>query len=258
MWRKSRWVATVCAVLMAATAGTAVALPGTPSQNDLTSVMPVMWHGEVWTARESPLVPQNPNQNYWLATPDTVFTDSQDNLHLVAKQCGINWCGAGVSTVKNDYGYGTYRFVLATPMGNLDPMTVIGMFTYNKDVKPSRQESDVELSPWGQTSPTARNAQWVVQPWTSPGHLVPFTVPRSSSMTYEFTWRPKSVTFRARLGTDPNGPVLNSWKSTKALPGVPTPGTEVHLNIWFKKGLAPYDKSAQEAVFSDFTYTPRA
>ena len=259
MSRKLRWIVTLCLVLTATTAGTASAFPaGVPSQNDLTSVMPVVWQGEAWTARESPVIRQNPNNNYWLATPDTVFTDDQDRLHLVASHCGINWCGAGVGTVKNDYGYGTYRFVLDTPLGDLDPMTVVGMFTFNKDVAPSRQESDVELSPWGEVDPNARNAQWVVQPWKDPGHLVPFTVPRTSSMTYEFTWRPKAVVFRARLGAGPSGPVVNSWKSTKALPGVPAPGTEVHLNIWFKKGLPPYDRSAQEAVFSSFTYTPRA
>ena len=258
MSRKLRRVLAVCLVLTAATAGTASATPaGLPSPNDLTAVMPVVWQGAAWTARESPVVRQDPNKNYWLATPETVFTDSQDRLHLVAKQCGINWCGAGIGTVQNNYGYGTYRFVLDTPMADLDPMAVVGMFTYNKDVTPSKQECDVELSPWGVLDPTARNAQWVVQPWKTRGHLVPFTVPRTTAMTYEFTWRPKSVTFKARLGTDPHGKVVNSWKSTKALPGKPTPGTQVHLNIWFKKGLAPYDRSAQEAVFSSFSYTPR-
>jgi len=255
MWRKSRWIVTLCVALTTVTAGTASALPdGAPSQNDLTSVMPVVWQGEPWVGRESPLVRQNPNNNYWLATPETVFTDSQDRLHLIAQQCGVNWCGVGVSTVKNDYGYGTYRFALDTPLGDLDPNAVIGMFTFNKDVRPSRQESDVELSPWGVTDPTARNAQWVVQPWSAPGHLIPFTVPRTSPVTYQFTWRPKSVTFKA---LDITGRVINKWRDTKFLPGVPTPGTEVHLNLWFKKGMAPYDNSPQEAVFSSFTYTPR-
>jgi hypothetical protein len=258
MSRKLRRIMTVCLVLTTATAGTASAVPGAPSSSELTSVMPVVWQDEVWTARESPLVRQNPNHNYWLATPETVFTDEQDRLHLIAGQCGANWCGAGVSTTKDDYGYGIYRFVLDTPMADLDPNAVIGMFTFNKDVAPSRQESDVELGSWGQPDPGARNAQWVVQPWKDPGHLVPFTVPRTMPMTYEFNWRPKSVTFKARMGAGPGGDVINTWKSTKYLPGVPTPGTTVHLNIWFRKGFAPYDKSSQEAVFSSFTYQPRA
>jgi hypothetical protein len=259
MSRTVRFFLTAVLALCATTAGTASAGPaGVPSASELTSVMPVQWQGEVWTARESPLVRQNPNQNYWLATPRNVFTDDQDRLHLIADRCGINWCGAAVSTTKNDYSYGTYRFVLDTPMGDLDPNTVIGMFTFNKDVKPSHQESDVELSPWGATDPTARNAQWVIQPWKEPGHLVEFTVPRMQPMTYEFNWRPKSVTFKARIGIEPDGPVVSKWKSTEILPGVATPGTEVHLNIWFRKGFAPLDGSAQEAVFRSFTYLPRA
>ena len=235
-----------------ASAGTA----GVPAKSDLTSAYPVLWQGELWLARESPVTTQMPNHNYWLATPQTVFTDDQDRLHLVAKQCGLNWCGVGLGTAKNDYGYGTYRFVLDTPLKKLDPVAVVGMFTYNKDVRPSQQESDVELSRWGQPSPSAPNAQWVVQPWTWPGHLVKFTAPRSSSMAYEFTWRPKSVTFRARLGTSPSGTIVNSWKSTAALPGTPVPGTEVHLNLWFQGGQAPYSGKSQEVIFRSFSYKP--
>jgi hypothetical protein len=77
-------------------------------------------------------------------------------------------------------------------------------------------------------------------------------------MTYEFNWRPKSVIFKARLGADPNGPVVTKYKMTKALPGKATPGTKVHLNLWFKKGMAPYNGQEQEAVFSSFTYQPRS
>ncbi|MDQ1696679.1 MAG: hypothetical protein QOJ03_2032 [Frankiaceae bacterium] len=257
MSRITRCVLTLSLALGAAAAVPAVARPGVPAVNDVTSVMPVIWQNEVWTARESPVTRQNPNHNFWIGTPQTVFTDADGRLHMVAKKCGLNWCGVGVGTLKNDYGYGTYRFVIDTPMGELDPLAVIGMFTYNKEVRPSRQESDVELSPWGQDDPKARNAQWVVQPWKRPGHLVPFTVPRNSPMTYEFTWGPKSVVFRARVGTSPNARVYHSWRSTKALPGAPQPGTEVHLNLWFEHGDAPYDKSAQEVVFRSFTYTPR-
>jgi hypothetical protein len=256
----SRQIRFVLAALLAVSGlvfGTAASgASGVPAKSDLTSVYPVMWEGQVWLGRESPLTTQMPNHNYWLATPQTVFTDDRGRLHLVARQCGLNWCGAGIATTKRDYGYGTYRFVLDTPMKKLDPVAVVGMFTYNKDVKPSQQESDVELSRWGSPSPTAPNAQWAVQPWTWPGHLVKFTVPRSAVMTYEFTWRPRSVIFRARLGAKPGGTIVNSWKSTAALPGTPVPGTEVHINLWFQGGQAPYSRTNQEVIFRSFTYTP--
>jgi len=244
----------------AAVSGPAAADPApirAPAQVSLVSVMPVVWNGEVWTARESPALRQNPNQNYWMATPENVFVDDQQRLHLIGRQVGGRWFAASVNTVRNDYSYGTYRFVVETPMGNLDPNAAVGLFTYNQDVLPSRQESDVELSRWGQPDIGAANAQWVVQPWTEPGHVVHFNVPPSSPMTYEFTWRPKAVTFRARLGSSPTGKVINSWKSTKALPGAAQPGTQVFINLWFRKGLAPYSQTSQEVVLDSFTYTPR-
>lgn len=247
-------------VTAAAVAGPATADPvpsRVPTQASLASVMPVLWNGETWTARESPLLRQNPNHNYWLATPDNVFVDDQNHLHLIGKQLAGRWFGAGVNTARSDYSYGTYRFVVETPMSDLDPNAVVGLFTYNQDVMPSRQESDVELSRWGQPDLTAANAQWVVQPWTEPGHLVHFTVPPTSPMTYEFTWRPKAVTFRARVGTSPSGKVVNSWKSRKALPGAAQPGTQVFINLWFRQGLAPYNQTDQEVVIDSFSYTPR-
>lgn len=244
-------------VMLAVPAAAGPVPDGLPHPNDLMTVYPVTWQGEQWLGRQSPLARQRPNDNYWLATPQTIWTDDQGRLHLKATQLGGRWFAVGLNSVKNDYSYGTYQFVVDTPMDALDPMAVVGMFTYNRDVVPSRQESDVELSRWGQPSPVARNAQWVVQPWTRRGHLLPFTVPPTQSMTYTIRWKPNSVTFTARQGDTGTGTVVNRWRSTKALPGTAQAGTEVHLNLWFLRGEAPYDRQPQEVVFRSFTYTPR-
>jgi hypothetical protein len=259
MHRIARWAAVLCLAATAAAASPASARPGPAVPGlgvSVSSGMPLAWQGELWIGRESPLGKQPPNGNYWLATPKTAFTDAEGRLHLVASKVGGNWYGVGVNTVKSDYGYGTYRFVMDTPMSALDPMAVVGMFTYNQAVVPSRQESDVELSRWGQPRATAPNGQWVIQPWTQPGHLLKFTVPRNRPMTYEFTWLAKSVTFRAIAGASPTGRVVSSWKSTRALPGAPEPGTQVYLNLWFASGKPPYSGAAQEAVIRSFSYSP--
>jgi hypothetical protein len=229
---------------------------GAPVRVDTSALYPVSWDGVLWTARHSVVARQRPNDNYWLATPDSVFVDDAGKLHLRILQAGGNWYASGIRTVADNYGYGTYRFVVETPMGRLDPMSVVGLFTYNRDVPTTRLENDVELSRWGRSSITARNAQWVVQPWTLAGHLIPFTVPRTKPMTYEFTWKPRSVVFRARVGTSPTGKVINTWKSTAALPGAPAPGTHVNINLWLVRGMPPYSRAEQEVVIRSFDYIP--
>src|SRR3954468_17758610 len=122
----SRFVRSVVAVCITGITGvTAATVPASagpdspvtrPGLNDVTSVLPVMWQNELWRARETGLVRQNPNMNYWLATPETAFTDDQDRLPLIAKSYAGNWFAVGLRSDRNDYGYGTYRFVLDTPM----------------------------------------------------------------------------------------------------------------------------------------------
>src|SRR4051794_4233513 len=111
MSRIARWAAMLCVALTAGAAVPAVGAQstpvGVPSPNKLTSVYPVDWAGQTWLARESGLARQRPNNNYWLATPDTVFTDSQDRLHMVAREIGGQWFAVGLNSTKSDYGYGT-------------------------------------------------------------------------------------------------------------------------------------------------------
>lgn len=249
--------AAVAASAAAAVPATAGRLPASlPAGASGAYVVPIVWQGQTWTARQSPVARLGPGGNYWLATPQTVFTDASGALHLVASKVAGTWYSVALQTTKNNYGYGTYRFVVNTPMDSLDPNAVVGMFTYNAKVFPSRQEADVELSRWGQPAPTAHNAQWVVQPWQAAGHMLPFSVPRTTAMTYEFTWKPNVLTFRARVGSAANGRIVNTWRTTKALPGNAQSGTQVHLNLWFQRHIPPYNGLNQEVVFQSFSYTP--
>jgi hypothetical protein len=258
MPRLIRWLmaATVAATgLFAGTAAEAKTIPGgLPTVQDATSVVPIMWEGQVWGARMSPAVHQGPAPNYWLATPDTVFTDSAGNLHLVAKNVGGTWYSAGVTSIKSDYGYGTYRYVVETPLSTFDPMAVVGMFTYNNNTPTGHQEIDVELSRWGQPSPTAVNTQFVIQPWRVGNNLRRFVAPTDRALTYEWTWTPAYVLFKVLDGTTPDAPVLKKWKANA--PPKPSNGTKVHLNLWWQRGQPPYSNQDQSVTFSNFTYEP--
>src|SRR4051812_6535626 len=164
----------VAAALVAQPAFAGNRVPGGPSTQ---SAFPLVWQGEAWTGRNSPLTTAQPAPNYWLASPNTTFVDSAGRLHLVAKKIADRWFCAGISTVKSDYGYGTYRFVVETPLRSFDANAVVGMFTYNDSPANGHQEADVELSRWGVPVDNAPNAQYVVQPWTRADHLLRFNAP---------------------------------------------------------------------------------
>lgn len=257
MPRFTRWLAVLAVAATGLIAGPAAAktIPsGAPGPQDLTTIVPVMWQGQLWMGRMSPVLHQGPAPNYWLATPQTVYTDSSGALHLVATHIAGNWYSAGVNSVKSDYGYGDYRFVIDSHLGDFDPNAVVGMFTYDKTAANGHNEIDVELSRWGVPDPTAANAQFVIQPWRIGNHIRRFPAPTDRPLTFEYNWQPNKVVFRVYDGTSANSPVIKRWVAHSA--PVPSSNTKMHLNMWFFRGRPPYDNSSQEVVFQSFTYTP--
>lgn len=251
MFRRSAMA--VLAAVVCLPLSTAVADPQ-PIGQPVTNYVPVSWAGETWLAKNSPVLRAGPAPNYWLAAPTNVSVDADGFLHLSVEKIGGRWFCAAIQSTK-DYGYGTYRFVISTPLSNFDPNAVVGMFTYNNSPAYGHQEIDVELSKWGVPAPTAANAQYVVQPWRWKNHMRRFVAPPASALTYEYTWRPSGVVFKLYDGNSADAPVIKTWR-TNANPGPPMSGTKLNLNMWLFKGQAPYNNQTQEVVFQNFTYTP--
>lgn len=251
MFRRSAMA--VLAAVVCLPLSTAVADPQ-PIGQPVTNYVPVSWAGETWLAKNSPVLRAGPAPNYWLAAPTNVSVDADGYLHLSVEKIGGRWFCAAIQSTK-DYGYGTYRFVISTPLSSFDPNAVVGMFTYNNSPAYGHQEIDVELSKWGVPAPTAANAQYVVQPWRWKNHMRRFLAPPASALTYEYTWRPSGVVFKLYDGNTANAPVIKTWR-TNANPGPPMSGTKLNLNMWLFKGQPPYNNQTQEVVFQNFTYTP--
>jgi len=250
-----RWLAVVGIVATSVAVGsTGNAEPRTPTGP--SNLYPVSWAGQSWLARESPALQESPAPNYWLATPENLFTDSQGRLHMIAEKVGSTFYSVGMTSQKNDYGYGTYTVVVDTPIATLDPMAVVGMYTYNGQYVPGRDELDVELSRWGQPSPTFNNSQFVVQPWKIKGHLQSFFAPTVHvPLTFQWTWTPTAAHFTAYDGTLPGGKLLKQWTCSSFSPA-PVSGTTMNFNLWFMRGQAPYNGKDQEVIFRSFSYTP--
>lgn len=255
MRRFVRWtVALAVAVTSMAVDSAVNAEPPTPTST--SNVYPVSWAGQVWLARESPVVQESPAPNYWLASPENLFTDSLGRLHMVAEKIGSTYYSVGMTSQQKNYGYGTYTVVVDTPIASLDPMAVVGMYTYNGKYVPGRDELDVELSRWGQPSPTYNNSQFVVQPWKLKGHLQAFYSPTAHTpLTFQWTWTPQAVYFREYDGTLPGARLIKKWTCSSFSPA-PLAGTSMNFNLWFLRGEAPYNGKAQEVIFRSFNYTP--
>jgi hypothetical protein len=238
-----RWLAaTTGVILLLSSASTAFAAgkPGYPDR--------ITWGGVSWQVKTS-RSPVGPGPN--LFDKANVFVDANGRLHLrIAKNAAGAWTAAEIIG-PTTYGYGTYTFHLASPVHDLDPNVVLGLFTWSDRSRHAHREIDIEFSRWGDAAdPT--NAQYVVQPYSVANHLTRFTQPASTTSAHAFTWRPGRIDWLSR---DASGATIAATTYTGT--DVPPTGDErVRLNLWLFGGAAPTDGQPVEVIVDSFTFTP--
>jgi hypothetical protein len=230
----------LAALLIVTSAAPALAAgkPGYPDK--------VTWSGATWAIKTSrSAVGPGPN----VFSKANVRVDGGD-LHLqIAKDATGRWTCAEIIGPMS-YGYGTYTFTLASPVNALDPNVVLGLFTWSDKAPYAHREIDIEFARWGTGGPT--NAQFVVQPATTAGHLSRFIQGEAVPSTHSFTWQPGRISWESRDG---NGGLIASYAYTGT--DVPKPGDErVRLNLWLFNGAAPTDGAPVEVVVRSFAFTP--
>jgi hypothetical protein len=152
-------------------------------------------------------------------------------------------------------GYGTYVWSVHGAVATLDPNVVLALFTYDtSDTSPSNREIDFEASRFGDVwDPT--NAQYVVQPYETPGNLQRITIPSGGTTTVSMTWVPGSVTYSGYTVKGRKTSPLPSWTNTSA--SVPTSSTEqVHMSLWLFRGAAPTNGKPVSVRVTAFTFRP--
>jgi hypothetical protein len=205
----------------------------------------IRFSGYNWTVKTSSGQKVGPGPNYF---GDEAIEVVPEGLKIrVVEQDGRYLCGEIVS--KQSFGYGTYRFTLASNIDNLAPNLVLGLFTWSDDPEYDHRELDVEISKWG--DPDNDNAQFVVQPYNAPDHLIRFSIPAGLAVsTYEFTWAPGRVDFRAE------GPKSATIKTQTFTRRVPAEGGEnARINLWLVSGRPPQSGS-KEIIISKFEFLP--
>ena len=238
----------VLAILLAVLLGAAWLLPQALEQRDRLAdgadVAPTMtFSGYTWevkTTRGS----VSPGPNIFGAK--AVQVDAEGHLHLGIVPDGRRWiCGEVICA--RSFGFGEYRYVIRETK-DLDVNAVLGLFFWDR--KASREffhEADFELSRWGDESKV--NAQFTVQPFSRPGNLVRFEIPRGRAEVL-FRWTPGRLFFRALVG----GKIVREHMFTK---GVPEPAHEnVRLNAWLYRSLPPSTGKAVEVVIESFRFLP--
>jgi len=211
-----------------------------------------------WWVKTSPgLV--GPGPNYFSDSTNNVWVDGQGRLHLRITHRSNQWQCAEVVT-KRTFGHGSYRFELDSVVNDINPSVVLGLFTWSDDPAYTHREIDVECGRWADPG-DVNNAQYVVQPWDWPNHLVRYTVPAGlTNSTHLFTWEANHIAFQALRGSyAPNPPaanVISTWTFSQAA-DVPQTGDEnVRINLWLINGTPPTDNAEVEFVIGSFNFVP--
>lgn len=214
----------------------------------------ISFSGYTWLVKSS-AGRVGPGPNYFSNSPQNVWVDAQGRLHLKITNAKGKWyCAEIISQLS--FGHGTYRFYLDSPVDNLNPNLVLGLFTWNDDPAYNNRENDIEFSRWGAAN--NQNAQYVVQPYTLPQNIVRFDQPGSAQSTHSFLWKPTDVFFQSLKGASavPILPtdVIQQWTFSGAVP--PAGGENARMNLWLFRGQRPTDGQQVEVIVSRFEFFP--
>jgi hypothetical protein len=202
--------------------------------------------------------------NLFTDHPDDVWVDHQ-GLHLSIVYKDPNWyCSEALANA--NMGYGKYVFTVQAPADQLDPNIVLGLFIFDhtQQHEPPR-EIDFELSRWWDPQ-EPNNAQFVVQPWRTPGNRYRFSLQENRTTTHEITWTPRYISCRSYFGHYPllhDDDLVTSWTYTGD--DIPPAGNETpRLNLWLLPpqgtqgipGSPPSNSHNAHVVIKDFLYLP--
>jgi hypothetical protein len=218
----------------------------------------ISFAGHDWQVKSSSQ-PYGPGPNHFSEAEEDLWVDASGRLHMkIVERDGVWYCTEIVS--KDSFGHGTYVYTVETRVDQLDPNIVLGAFTWDTDAPPEHhfREIDFEFGRW--KDPENQNAQYVIQPWDSPGNLYRFDIDYSGSTditTHVMTWEPDRIDFTSYYGrfrtSPPAGDIIASWSYTGGdIP--PAGGENARINFWLVEGSPPTDAQEAEIVIADFGF----
>jgi len=232
------------------------------TKNQLAEPRKITFSDLDWYVKSS-LCPIGPGPNYFSDKPEDIWVDDQ-GLHLTIRNKDGKWICTEVISL-DSFGYGTYRIVTKGRLDLLDPMAVLGIFTWDTSAHDiSFRELDIEFARWGRINDQT-NSQYVIQPCSACpgciGHCTRYRVELSEEQPYLtlfMVWQAGKVEFRTYYGEYAEGVPPDSalvYKWTYAGLDVPEPGKEnFRFNYWLFNGTAPLDSQDAEVVIKRFNW----
>lgn len=192
-----------------------------------------------------------PGGNDFSSASENVWVDDQGRLHLKITKRDNRWYCAEVQLM-DPLGYGDYLFQLASRVDLLDKNIVASPFLY----RDTSHELDIEFSRWGVKND--QNAQFVVQPWDTPGNRDRFDLTLTDPLsTHRIDWWPPRVLYQSARGHHTSIPPedkIHEWVYEGA--DIPSDDQDllVHINLWLFNGTAPPDGLEPVIVIQSFSH----
>ena len=194
--------------------------------------------------------------------PANVTIDADKHLHLQIVQRDGHWTSAEVFTIDR-MNFGTYQWVIEGNVYEMDPTTVLGLFTYGPTHHigvDAENEIDIEFSQWNHTCKDC-NADFTVYPST--GNRKPkgvsawednFHVTGGTLTTARMEWFSDHIVFTLMNGAHPIGTTedvikTETYSSTTA--NIPQESFPVGINLWCFKETPEKDQSV---IIRDFQF----
>jgi hypothetical protein len=219
----------------------------------------IRWAGREWKVTEGGMAGVAPGN------PENVSIDAQGFLHLRIEHRGEKWTAAELFTV-DDLHFGTYQWVIEGNVYEMDPTTVLGLFTYgptHHSGSNAENEIDIEFSQWNKTCHGC-NADFTVYPST--GNHKPngvsawednFHVAGENLTTARMEWYSDRIVFTLMKGVHPIGSTADVIKTetyTSTPINIPQAAAPVGINLWCFKQTPSADQSV---TVRDFRFVPR-
>jgi len=213
----------------------------------------LFFSGQWWIVKESAGEKVGPGPNRF--SKDNAWVDADGRLHLRIQkdEDGVFSCAEVI--LPQSLGNGTYRFRIGSPVFDLDPAAVLGMFTWSDLPDAYHREIDMEVARWGRAK--GPNLHYAVQPYDALGHKAEFFAGDISARSiHELTWRPGRIDFGSlALFDDGWTEEIAGW--TYAAAGVPSPEDATpRINLWLYDGRKPAGGQAVEVVVEGFEFVP--
>ncbi len=197
--------------------------------------------------------------------PANVTIDARGYLHLQIVARNGKWTASEIFSVENLH-FGTYQWLVEGNVYEMDPTTVLGLFTYGPTHHAgvdAENEIDIEFSQWNKTCHGC-NADFTVYPST--GNRKPqgvsawednFHVDGEGLTTARMEWYPDHIVFTLMKGAQPIDSVADVIKTetyTSDKKNIPQEPAPVGINLWCFKQTP---EKTQLVVIRDFRFVPR-